>query len=302
MTANQQAGSQKNIWYGLGRQRIEIPQSVLKTLQAKNVFMNKLFLNGLGYYPKAEGHYTYRKKGLKENFLFYCTDGSGFYKINEKTYKVSANQFFLLPQNIEHAYGSDANDPWTIYWIHFGGEGLPAFNSMRIVEKHFEPAHIKSNEQIFSLFEKMYKTLELGYSYENLLFVNMSLCQFISYFIYNSKHFTSKQVDTNDCVDKAVLFMQENIYKNISLQKLASNYNYSPSRFSALFKQKTGYAPIDYFIQMKMQRASQKLDLTGDSVKAIAIEMGFDDPYYFTRRFTKIIGVSPTKYRGLQKD
>ena len=96
--------------------------------------------------------------------------------------------------------------------------------------------------------------------------------------------------------------MQENIYKNISLQQLASAYNYSPSRFSALFKQKTGYAPIDYFIQMKMQRASQKLDLSNDSVKAIAIEMGFDDPYYFTRRFTKIIGVSPTKYRNLQKD
>ena len=148
----------------------------------------------------------------------------------------------------------------------------------------------------------MYKTLELGYSYENLLFVNMCLSQFISYFIHNSKHFASKNIETNDCVDKAILYMQENIQKNISLQQLSSIYNYSPSRFSALFKQKTGYAPIDYFIQMKMQRASQKLDLSNDSVKAIAIEMGFDDPYYFTRRFTKIIGVSPTKYRSMQKD
>jgi AraC family transcriptional regulator of arabinose operon len=302
MNASSKGGSLKNIWYGIGRQRIEIPKSVLNSLVTKNEFMNNMYLHGLGYYPKAEGHYTYRKKGLKENFLFYCVDGAGFYKIKDKTYKVNANEFFFLPQNVEHAYGSNLDDPWTIYWIHFGGDGLTAFNSMHIIEKHFEPTYIKSNDQIFALFDKMYKTLELGYSYENLLFVNMCLSQFISYFIHNSKHFASKSIETNDCVDKAILYMQENIQKNISLQQLSSVYNYSPSRFSALFKQKTGYAPIDYFIQMKMQRASQKLDLSNDSVKAIAIEMGFDDPYYFTRRFTKIIGVSPTKYRSMQKD
>ena len=83
MTANQQAGSLKNIWYGLGKQRIEIPKPILKTVVSKNPFMNNLYLHGLGYYPKAEGHYTYRKKGLKENFLFYCHSactGAGDYQ------------------------------------------------------------------------------------------------------------------------------------------------------------------------------------------------------------------------------
>jgi AraC-like DNA-binding protein len=96
--------------------------------------------------------------------------------------------------------------------------------------------------------------------------------------------------------------MQEHINENITLQELSKHYNYSASRFSSLFKQKTGYSPIDYFIQMKMQKASQQLDFTDHSVKDIAMSMGFDDPYYFSKRFRKIIGMSPKQYRTLKKD
>ena len=69
---------------------------------------------------------------------------------------------------------------------------------------------------------------------------------------------------------------------------------------TSLFKQSTGYSPIDYFIQMKMQKASQQLNFSNLSVKAIAMNMGFDDPYYFSRRFRKIMGSSPKIYRETQ--
>jgi transcriptional regulator GlxA family with amidase domain len=105
-----------------------------------------------------------------------------------------------------------------------------------------------------------------------------------------------------DWIDNAVDYMQKHINSNISLDDLCKHCNYSTSRFSSLFKQKTGYAPIDYFIQMKMQKASQQLDFSNRSIKDIAFSMGFDDPYYFSKRFRKVIGVSPQKYRLLKKD
>ncbi|WP_431210758.1 AraC family ligand binding domain-containing protein [Puia sp. P3] len=114
-------GSHKNIWHGVGRQRIEIPKSVLKSRVQNNALLRQLYICGLGYYPRAAGHYTYRKKGLPENFLFYCVDGHGWYKIGDKKYEVGPNEFFILPQNVEHAYASSEDDPWTIYWLHFGG-------------------------------------------------------------------------------------------------------------------------------------------------------------------------------------
>jgi AraC family transcriptional regulator, arabinose operon regulatory protein len=296
-------GSRKNIWHGLGRQRIEIPKSVLKSRVQNNPWLKQLYLGSLGYYPKAEGHYTYRKKGLSENFLFYCVDGYGWYQLGDKRYEISPNEFFILPQHVEHAYGSLKENPWSIYWIHFGGENLPYFNEMLTVQKHFKPNYIKSSNELFALFYKMYKTLELGYSIDNLMFANMCLSQFLTLFIYNGKHYTPVASDGKiDCIDSAIMYMQEHINENISLNKLSNHYNYSASRFSNLFKQKTGYAPIDYFIQMKMQKASQQLDFTDQSIKEVALNLGFDDPYYFSRRFSKIIGMSPTKYRSIKKD
>jgi AraC-like DNA-binding protein len=108
--------------------------------------------------------------------------------------------------------------------------------------------------------------------------------------------------DKINCVDSAIQYMQEHINENFTLNELSNLYRYSPSRFSSLFKQKTGYAPIDYFIQMKMQKATQHLDFTDQSIKQISFDMGFDDPYYFSRRFSKVIGMSPTKYRSIKKD
>lgn len=295
-------GSHKNIWYGVGRQRIEIPKTILKSRIQDNPLLKHLHVCSIGYYPKAKDHYTYRKKGLPENFIFYCVDGHGWFQIKDQRYEVGPNEFFILPQNVEHAYGSDGDHPWSIYWIHFGGDALAAFNNVQAVQQHFKPAHIKTSNEIISIFTKIYKTLELGYSIDNLLFSNMCLSHYLTLFVYNLRHFETTDTDKLDCVDNAILYMQEHINENISLGDLSKHYNYSVSRFSNLFKHKTGYAPIDYFLQMKMQKACQQLDFTGLSIKEIAFSMGFDDPYYFSKRFRTIIGVSPKKYRSLKKN
>jgi len=292
-------GSHKNIWYGIGRQRIEIPKTILKSRVHGNLLLKHLHICSIGYYPKAKDHYTYRKKGLPENFLFYCVDGHGWYEIDGQHFDVGPNEFFILPQNAEHSYGSKSDQPWSIYWIHFGGDSLPELNGIQAVQKHFKPVYIKNNGDILPLFSKIYKTLELGYSIDNLLFANMCLAEFLTLFIYNSRHYEAAATDKMDCVDSAILFMQEHINDNLSLNELCRRYNYSVSRFSSLFKQKTGYAPIDYFVQMKMQKACQQLNFTRRSVKDIAFSMGFDDPYYFSKRFRTIIGMSPKKYRAM---
>jgi AraC-like DNA-binding protein len=266
-----------------------------------NLLLKHLHIFSIGFYPKAKDHFTYRKKGLPENLIFYCVDGHGWYEIEGQRYEVGPNEFFILPQNKAHAYGNDPEHPWSIYWIHFGGEGLESFNELLAVQKHFKPYHIKNNAQTVAIFTKIYKSLLLGYSIDNLLFANMCFTHFLTLFVYNSRHYESIETETRDCVDSAILYMQEHIDENISLNELSKHYNYSVSRFSNLFRNKTGYAPIDYFLQMKMQKACQQLDFSNDSIKAIAFGMGFDDPYYFSKRFKTIIGVSPKKYRTIKK-
>jgi AraC family transcriptional regulator, arabinose operon regulatory protein len=294
-------GSHKNVWYGLGRQRIEIPKNILKSRVQNNLLLKHLHICSIGFYPKAKDHYTFRKKGLPENFIFYCVDGNGWYEIDNQRYQVGPNEFFILPQNRAHAYGNDPLNPWSVYWIHFGGDALSIFNETWAVQKHFKPFQIKNSRDTTAIFTKIYKALQLGYSVDNLLFANMCLTHFLTLFIYNSRHYETVDVENPDCVDSAILYMQQSLNKNITLSDLSKRFNYSVSRFSNLFKHKTGYAPIDYFLQMKMQKACQQLDFTNQSIKMIAFGMGFDDPYYFSKRFKTIIGVSPKKYRSMKK-
>lgn len=293
---------QKNYWYGLGRQHIEIPKTIIKTKVQNNPLLGQLFICSLGYYPNAKGHFTYRKNGFPENILFYCVDGNGWCKIGDKKVDIHPNEFFLLPQNVEHSYGSSVENPWSVYWMHIGGDALPYLNQLHVMQKHSKAFHVKNDGDIVSVFTKIYKTLELGYSIDNLIFVNLTLHHFLTLFIYNSKYYPVSVNDKPDLVDSAILYMQAHINDNISLDELCKHYNYSSSRFCSLFKQKTGYAPIDYFIQMKMQKASQQLDFSDRSIKDIALTMGFDDPYYFSKRFRKVIGLSPQKYRARKKD
>lgn len=204
-------GSRKNIWYGTGRQRIEIPRSVLKNSIINNPVMAGMHIKSLGFYPKAKGHLSKREKGFGDNIIFYCVDGYGFYELNGERFTVAPNEFFILPQNVEHLYGSSDNNPWSIYWLHFGGANLSEFNRQMVVQSHFSPTHIKDNGEVVGLFQKMYKALELGYSIDNLLFANLCLPHFLSLFIYNGRHFPMPENKNLDSVDKAILYMQEHI-------------------------------------------------------------------------------------------
>ena len=55
---------------------------------------------------------------------------------------------------------------------------------------------------------------------------------------------------------------------------------------------------MDYLIQLKMQRACQLLDLSDLRVKEVAAKIGYDDPYYFSRLFSKVMGLCPQTYRN----
>jgi AraC-like DNA-binding protein len=91
--------------------------------------------------------------------------------------------------------------------------------------------------------------------------------------------------------------MQDHIDKSLTLADLAANVNYSPSHYSSWFKNKTGFSPIEYFNQLKIQKACQYLQFTDLRIKEIAFIIGIHDAYYFTRLFGKTMGFSPKDYR-----
>jgi AraC family transcriptional regulator, arabinose operon regulatory protein len=83
----------------------------------------------------------------------------------------------------------------------------------------------------------------------------------------------------------------------LTLDQISGNVGYSPTYFTTLFRRETGYSPLSYFSHLKILKACEFLDFTNLKIKQISFNLGYTDPYYFTKDFTKKMGLSPQKYR-----
>ena len=96
-------------------------------------------------------------------------------------------------------------------------------------------------------------------------------------------------------LDEVLELINGNHQKNYPLSDLASVAKLSLSRFRTVFKQYTGYTPIQYQNYVKMTHAYDLLINGHCSVGEAASMVGFDNCYYFSRMFKKIIGTPPSK-------
>ena len=68
-----------------------------------------------------------------------------------------------------------------------------------------------------------------------------------------------------------------------------------------LFKEKTGMSPIRYFLHMKVQKACELIELSNLKLNEVANILGFEEPAYFTRIFTNVMGMTPSQYRRTER-
>jgi AraC-like DNA-binding protein len=279
-----------------GQKAIVIPRQILSTRCAKNDVISNLYVTDIGYYPKAKFHYRERLHGADQHILIYCHEGKGKVMIRNTEYKIEASDFFTIPQKLPHSYEANDENPWTIYWVHFKGTTSSQIVS-RIEKQIGLKGFIQYNEKSIELFNEIYGQLERGYSSDNLMYANMCLWHFLTTFLYNDKYATSGKLANKDSTDIAIDYLSKNIDKVLTLEDIASEINLSPSHFSYLFKKKTGFSPIEYFNHLKVQKACQYLLFTNLRVKEISQELGIEDQYYFSRLFTKVMGIAPNDYR-----
>ncbi len=109
----------------------------------------------------------------------------------------------------------------------------------------------------------------------------------------------AKQTRREDIVEKALLSLKENYWDpNISAQLLADQYHITPSYFSRLFHERTGYAFPDYLAKIRLDHAKELLlKKENKSIQEICKEVGYTNPSYFTAIFKKNLGLTPGQFR-----
>ena len=88
------------------------------------------------------------------------------------------------------------------------------------------------------------------------------------------------------------------LYSNLSVDELATLCHMSPSTFKREFKKEFNSSPARYINDQKLKKARELLSVSDLPIGDIAYEVGFNDPLYFTRLFTRKEGVPPSTYRN----
>lgn len=92
--------------------------------------------------------------------------------------------------------------------------------------------------------------------------------------------------------------MRLHLNENIRMEDVSREAQMGYSKFRKLFREYTGFAPAQYFLQLKMERAKGYLLNTTLSCKEIAYRLGFDSSSYFNKMFRIHQGMTPLEFRS----
>ena len=104
-------------------------------------------------------------------------------------------------------------------------------------------------------------------------------------------------MENKNLIDKAIGFIQQNPKDNLSLQSIADNAGFSLTYFDAIFRQHTGYSPVEYARIYKLTRSALALRRTQKTVLEIALDFGYTSPESYTRAFKHFYSITPSEYR-----
>ncbi|MBQ6966080.1 MAG: helix-turn-helix domain-containing protein [Bacteroidaceae bacterium] len=294
-----------------GSREVVLPAMVVERMK-EDPILSELHVTDIGYYPHAIHHAIERAQPIDQYVLIYVMDGKGHYSVEteegkQDEFTVGANQYFILPAHRPHAYHTDNDDPWTIYWIHFAGKKARYYAKDILAPTTVKPELYSRITHRTDHFEEIFNVLHNGYSIDNLTYVSSLLSYYLCSLRYIQqyrmavKRQPADMEDGIDVVNATIHYMNENIEKRLTLADIANYTGYSASHIADLFRQSTHQSPLAYFNQLKIQHACQLLDTTPLRVNQICYKVGFDDSYYFSRLFRKVMGVAPSRYRDRQK-
>lgn len=231
----------------------------------------------------------------------YCTGGRGWCELEGQRHNLCPGDLLLVPPRVSHAFGADEGRTWSVSWVHALGANLDFFLAQLGVTAKNPVIPLGDDPRLPALFNEILETLGAGCSMARLILASQAFGHLLGAVICRGAETNKSEPDAWRKIEQSIAYMQEHFDKPLQVPRLAAMANLSPSHYNALFKRRTGCAPIDYFTRLRMQHACHLLSATSMCVKEVAASLGYDDPFYFSRVFKAVNQVAPSDYRTQRK-
>ncbi len=256
------------------------------TSTGESIYFHKT-VREIGSYGARHYHSTFE--------VYYMKDGTCNYFIDNKSYEVRGGDIILIPDGVIHKT-IYSNLPHSRCLINVTTDIIPQGVAAMIPSM----IYLYRNPDIIPELEYLFGKIEEEYGGRHQ-FRNELLVCYVSELFYllarNSDRRTKVETG-NIFVEQTVKYIQANYMNDITLPEMAKMRSVSPEHLSRTFKKETGFGFSEYLTLVRLQKAEYMLkNEPGRSVSDIAYACGFNDSNYFSDKFKKAYGISPSKVK-----
>ncbi|SNY90244.1 AraC-type DNA-binding protein [Cohaesibacter sp. ES.047] len=236
------------------------------------------------------------RAGVPGHEFLFCLIGRGTVTVDGRKHVVGPKELVWLPVYERHAHLPDREDPWELLWLRVDSANLARLAA--ILSVHEDPVfHFDNPRRIQQVFEGILSQLEVA-----SLAAQASCDRHISGLVeYLLEARGSRLIQPEAANHKGFghLMTQIHIHYNDhwDIDKLAKACRVSKSHLFRLFRKAFDKTPLNWLRDYRIAQAKRFLVETDDSISMIAMKVGYDDPFYFSRDFKKQTGLAPRAFR-----
>lgn len=105
----------------------------------------------------------------------------------------------------------------------------------------------------------------------------------------------------HEAVERVIQTMHERLHEPLTLQEMSRIAYISPYHFNRIFRQITGIPPNQFLYALRLETAKRLLLMSDTSVTDVCFDVGYNSLGTFIRRFTGLVGLSPSRFRSLAR-
>jgi len=227
--------------------------------------------------------------------IYYMKEGSCTYHIDNYTFKVLQGDVILIPGNTSHrtAYGGAVHSRLLVNCSY---EYIPE----PVLERLAGVGYLYRNHKVISQLEELFAKIEHEYSHADSLSTEVLKCFTAELMFVILRHENEHEAtkEGSNLIATVQEYIQNNYMNEVKLSVLAEMLSVSQEHLSRVFKQEAGIGFKEYLVRFRLHKAEDMLKHeTGRAVSEVAYACGFNDGNYFSYKFKKAYGISPTEVR-----
>lgn len=241
--------------------------------------------------------------------FFYIVGGAGSIIVESEINEVAENDVFICSQNMDHEIISSLSDPMKTVELKFITEDHRLVTGISQLPYRFNNKSAKIKIMFNNLLEE---ALVKKPFFNEIITVNtiellLQLFRLYGYSTYlNNDPVLKLMIDESDTrhelANRLLRYINQHFTEKITLESISQVFNTNKDYLCRIFSKAFGISPIQYVIQLRMERAKVLLVDTEQSITEISENVGFNSIHYLSRYFAQKEGMSPIEYRQRAKD